>query len=230
MPRTARITLPNHPHHVVQRGHNRQPVFYSRSDRLAYLSNLVELKHELSCQVHAFCLMTNHVHLVVDPGFESESLGRFIQRLAIRHTMRLNKKHGRSGTLWEGRYRSSPVRSDRYLLACCRYVELNPVRAKLVKTPFEYAWSSCRAKIGLEQLDWLDLDHSYRSLSKDEVQRQSRYLHLLLSGISEDESKVIRRAIRRNDLIEDLSSVPIVSEACERSCYSYNSAQGLSLM
>jgi len=100
--------------------------------------------------------MTNHVHLVVDPGDNPESLGKRMKRLAGRQTRYVNRLEGRSGTLWEGRFRSSPIDTNAYLLACCRYVEMNPVRAGIRGDPADYPWSSCAAKTGKRRLDWLN--------------------------------------------------------------------------
>ena len=125
MPRCARLVLPNCPHHIIQRGHNRQVVFVGDDDYLYYLDNLQEWKSELECKVYAYCLMTNHVHLVIDPGDAPENLALLMKRVAGRQTCYVNKLEKRSGSLWEGRYKSSPINANEYLLACCRYVELN---------------------------------------------------------------------------------------------------------
>ena len=152
MPRMGRIILPRHPHHVVQRGHNRQAVFVDDGDYESYLSTLHEFKNECGVRVLSFCLMTNHVHLLLAPE-ESGGIGMLMKRLAGRHTRRHNRLEGRRGTLWEGRYKSSPVQSDNYLLACCRYIELNPVRARMVSSAEDYRWSSYRTRMGLDQCE-----------------------------------------------------------------------------
>lgn len=124
MPRTGRIVLPGYPHHVVQRGHNRQVVFATGEDFQHYLDDLRELRDRLDVRVHAYCLMTNHVHLLLAPGEDYGSgMARLMKALAGRATRYRNRLEGRSGTLWEGRYKSSPVQADRYLLACCRYID-----------------------------------------------------------------------------------------------------------
>ena len=147
MPRKARVILPNMPHHIVQRGHNRQVVFVEDQDYLYYLDNLSEWKAKLECKIYAFCLMTNHVHLVVDPGNDPNSLSLLMKRVAGRQTRLVNKLESRTGSLWESRFKSSAIETDRYLLACCRYVELNPVRAGMVSSPIDYRWSSYRYKV-----------------------------------------------------------------------------------
>jgi putative transposase len=164
MPRTARITLPNYPHHIIQRGHNRQSVFAGDDDYHYYLDNLAEWKEQLKSRVYAFCLMTNHVHLVVDPGEDPENPGRLMKRLAGRQTRFINRLEGRSGTLWEGRFKSSPIDSNDYLLACCRYVEMNPVFAGMYDDPAAYPWSSGRSRVADKTFAWLDDDPLYLGL------------------------------------------------------------------
>jgi len=131
MPRKARVVVPNTPHHLVQRGHNKQVVFVERQDYHYYLQNLREWKEKLTCKVYAYCLMTNHIHLIVDPGEEPDNLALLMKRVTGRQTRLVNYLEKRTGSLWEGRYKSSPIDTNEYLLACCRYVELNPVRAKM---------------------------------------------------------------------------------------------------
>jgi len=133
MPRRARIILSNTAHHIVQRGHNRQAVFIEDADYQYYLRTLREWKEELAIKVYGYCLMTNHVHLIIDPCEDRDNLGKLMKRLAGRQTRYVNYLERRSGSLWEGRYKSSPIETDTYLLACCRYVELNPVKAGMVK-------------------------------------------------------------------------------------------------
>ncbi|MDH0650342.1 transposase, partial [Pseudomonas sp. GD03858] len=132
MPRMGRVLLPHYPHHIVQRGHNRQVVFAEDTDFQRYLTDLRDLKDAFDVKVYAYCLMTNHVHLLLAPGDSCAGLSQLMKTLAARMTRYRNRLEGRSGTLWESRYKSSIVQSDTYLLACCRYIELNPVRARLV--------------------------------------------------------------------------------------------------
>jgi putative transposase len=119
MPRRARIAVAHYPHHLVQRGHNRRAVFVTDRDRLTYLETLREFRAELGgLKIYGYCLMTNHVHLIVDPGDDSTNLGLLMKRLAGRHARRINRLERRTGTSWEGRFKCSPIESDRYLLAC----------------------------------------------------------------------------------------------------------------
>jgi REP-associated tyrosine transposase len=203
VPRTARLLLPYTPHHVVQRGHNRASVFATPADHAAYLDSLREWKCRLGVRVHAYCLMTNHVHLVLTPGDDTAAVGALMRRLAGRFTRRVNALEGRTGTLWEGRYKASPIQSEGYLLACTRYVELNPVRAGLVADPGAYRWSSYRVRTGGSGLGWLDADECYLALGTTYAQRASVYAAFVAAGVSDDERAFIRSAARRNQLTGD---------------------------
>ena len=145
MPRQARVIVPGLPHHIVQRGHNKQPVFIEDRDFQYYLDNLQEWKHTLGLEVFSYCLMTNHVHLVVKATDELTAIPQLMKRLAGRQTRFVNKLEQRTGSLWEGRYKISPIDTDHYLLSCCRYVELNPVKAGMVDAAEHYPWSSYAA-------------------------------------------------------------------------------------
>lgn len=167
MPRQARVIVPGLPHHIVQRGHNRQPVFVERRDFEYYLANLQEWKQVYGLEVFSYCLMTNHIHLIVRASDNLSAIPQLMKRLAGRQTRFVNAMEGRSGSLWEGRYKISPIDTDPYLLACCRYVELNPVKAGMVRQPAEYEWSSYRARTGLGRCDWLDEPDTFASLASD---------------------------------------------------------------
>jgi putative transposase len=200
MPRMGRPVLPNYPHHIVQRGHNRQVVFAEEGDFRRYLEDLRELKDAFGVQVYAYCLMTNHVHLLLAPGEAVAGLGQLMKALAARMTRYRNRLERRSGTLWESRYKSSPVQTDQYLLACCRYIELNPVRAKMVATPEAYAWSSYRMRMGRMDADWLDRDPCYLELGPSEAVRQARYARFVREAIPAGEWELIQEALQRGQL------------------------------
>lgn len=211
MPRTARLVFPNHPHHIIHRGHNRQPVFMSDDDYLYYLDNLYEWKTKLQCRLYAYCLMTNHVHLIVDPGEKEESLAKLMKRVAGRQTRYVNKLGKRTGTLWEGRYKSSPISADGYLMACSRYIELNPVRACLVDHPGNYRWSSYAEKTG-ENHAMVDADPFYLGLSDNVEKRKVKYEEWVLSAIPEGEWDLIRSATQRGQLTGSSEFYDIVAE------------------
>jgi putative transposase len=148
MPRQTRLVIPGVAMHVIQRGNDRAACFRERSDYLLYLLHLHELTRKFACEVHAYCLMTNHVHLLLTPSSDDGCIS-LMRELGQRYVQHFNRRHGRTGTLWEGRYRSCLVESARYVLACYRYIELNPVRAALAPQPGLYAWSSYPGNTGL---------------------------------------------------------------------------------
>lgn len=174
MPRRPRIHLDGVPLHIVQRGHNRQPCFFAIADYLAYLEWLGEAARKSGCQVHAYALMTNHVHLLVSPG-DAQSVSRMMVALGRQYVPYVNAVYQRSGTLWEGRYKSSLVQTDVYLLACMRYIELNPVRAGMCPDPADYRWTSYRANALGEAQSWLTPHPLYASLGHDEPSRLAAY-------------------------------------------------------
>ena len=200
MPRNARIVITGYPHHIVQRGHNRQAVFISDDDYLFYLDNLREWKEKFGCKVYAYCLMTNHVHLIIDPGADERNLALLMKRVAGRQTRYVNKLAKRTGSLWEGRYKSSTISTNEYLLACCRYVELNPVRAGIVADPKDYRWSSYRSKIGKQKEEWLDFDPCYMGLAGNQKKRAERYREWVNGTILEGEWELIRQSLQRGQL------------------------------
>jgi putative transposase len=201
MPRTGRFVITGYPHHVIQRGHNRQEVFTSDEEYLYYLDNLGEWKERLGCRIYAYCLMATHVHLVVDPGERGANLALLMKRLAGRQTRFMNSRQHWTGTLWEGRYKSSPISADDYLLACSRYVELNPVRAGIVADPAAYRWSSCADKVQGGGFAWLDRDPVYLGLGVTAEERQARYRQLMLDAVDADEMQLMRQSIQRGGLI-----------------------------
>ncbi len=200
MPRPLRILLPNTPHHIVQRGHNRQAVFVGDDDYNYYRDNLIHFKKEFVCRVYAYCLMTNHVHLVVDPGNDPESISKLMKRVAGRQTRYVNKLEGRSGSLWEGRFKSSIISTVEYLPACCRYIDLNPLRAGIVAVPGEYRWSSYHCKAEGKNDPVVDYDESYLSLGKKKQDRQAAYAQYVCDTVPEGEIKLIRDALQRGQL------------------------------
>lgn len=170
MPRTGRVVLPNYPHHVVQRGHNRQVMFANACDFEYYLSNLRELKEALGVRVYAYCLMTNHVHLLLEPVDTTSSLVQLTKALAARMTRYRNSLEGRSGTLWESRYKPSVIQAESYLLAGSRYIELNPVRAHRVPGAESYPWSSYRQRvIEPAENNWPDVDPCHQALGTTRI-------------------------------------------------------------
>ena len=156
MPRQARVVIPGMPHHITQRGNNRQDVFFVDEDRIAYLDLLREQCEKYAVRVLGYCLMTNHVHLVATPAQE-DSLNMAVGRTHFIYTQYINRLHGRSGHLWQGRFYSCPMDAG-YAVAAMRYIERNPIRARITRVPWTYRWSSAGAHTGgLDQAQVLDL-------------------------------------------------------------------------
>ncbi len=141
MPRRSRIILANVPQHIIQRGNNCTACFYADEDYVRYLDWLKEYANKTDCQIHAYVLMTNHVHLLASTN-TTEAIGAMMKALSQRYVQYINRSYKRSSTLWEGRFKSCPTQAETYLLACQRYIELNLARANMVQHPAEYRWSS----------------------------------------------------------------------------------------
>lgn len=196
MPRRARVTVAGVPHHVVQRGHNREATFFADEDYLAYLHSLKEGAQRYHCAIHAYALMTNHVHLLVTPANE-DGLSRLMRYLGSRYVQYVNFVYQRRGTLWEGRFKSSLVDQEQYLLTCYRYIELNPVRASMVEQPQDYRWSSY-AKHALGKLDDLIDDHPiYVALGRTAEARIEAYRALFRHQLDEAELMEIRTSLNK---------------------------------
>ena len=148
MPRVARKVYIGYPHHIVQRGNNKQRVFKDYKDRLFYLCQLRKYSWECDCKVHAYCLMPNHIHLLLVPS-QQESLAKIMQKLNLSYTQYINRKYNRSGRLWESRFFSSQIDKESYLWSVCRYIEQNPLRAGITSKVIEYRWSSAKINCGL---------------------------------------------------------------------------------
>lgn len=184
MPRPSRICAPGIPLHIVQRGNNREKCFLERRDFLRYLGFLANSKKKYGARLHAYALMTNHVHLLITPNFEN-SASRLMQNVGSAYVQSFNRIHSRTGTLWEGRFRSFPISSEEYLLACYRYIELNPVQAGIVQSPDEYPWSSYRANALGAANKLLDPSESWLSLGQNTVMRCQTYRKLFDTAVDD---------------------------------------------
>jgi len=202
MPRRPRITIPSVPVHLIQRGNNRQACFYAREDYQNFLQWLKEYARETECAVHSYVLMTNHVHLLVTPAKRS-SAGTLMKRLGQRYVQYINRTYKRSGTLWEGRFRSCIAQQERYLLICQKYIELNPVRAGLVKHPGEYPWSSYRANAQGEESDFLSQHPLFMNLGRTCAARLAAYRALFRSALAPGIADEIRNATNGNYALGD---------------------------
>lgn len=195
MPRRRRILLADYPLHIVQRGINREPCFFADEDYQCYLHWLEEAAHDCGCAVHAYVLMTNHVHLLVTPS-KPGAPSRLMQSVGRRYVQYVNRFYRRTGSLWEGRYKSSVVQAESYLLACMRYIELNPVQAEMVQDPGQYRWSSYRAN-GLGQPDTrLSAHPLYLALHTDAQFRHQNYRALFRPQLNEEAASEIREALK----------------------------------
>jgi len=193
MPRQSRYIVPEVAAHIIQRGNNRIACFREDSDYLTYLFHLRQLAAKLSVKVHAYCLMTNHIHLLLTPGSSQDCIA-LMRDLGQRYVQYFNRRYERSGTLWEGRYRSCITESARYVLACYRYIELNPVRARMVQRPREYPWSSHAANIG-ELADAGIVPHAeFDALGCDNITRRTAYRALFEDGLADSLVSAIREA------------------------------------
>ena len=196
MPRKPRFVLPGEPQHVIIRGVNREPIFYTEADYHYYLSKLKEATSKHGCACHAYVLMTNHVHLLLTPETEC-SISKAIQVLGRYYVQYFNYTYGRTGTLWEGRYKSTLVDSEQYLLTCYRYIELNPVRAQMVEHPSEYPWSSYQHNAVGREDALITAHYKYEELGGSEEKRQQGYRALFRTHISDRQLEEIRAAANK---------------------------------
>jgi putative transposase len=195
MARAARAVLIDYPLHVVQRGINRNACFFAEADYHLYLRYLAEFSTRFNCSVHAYCLMTNHVHLLLTPH-TAEGCALLMKNLGQCYVQGVNHRLGRSGTLWEGRFHSCLVTSERYVLACYRYIELNPTRAGMVAAPAEYRWSSYGANAEGQRDGLLRSHAAYDRLGLEAEQRARAYRAMCEEAVPMLVVDEIRKATR----------------------------------
>jgi putative transposase len=197
MPRLPRLSVPSYPQHITQRGNNRQPSFLAADDYRFYLTCLGEALSKYRVQLHAYVLMTNHVHLLMTPS-DAAGAGHVMQSVGRRYVQRFNQRYGRSGTLWEGRYHSSLVQDQHYLLSCHGYIELNPVRAGMVDKPDNYPWSSYAAN-ALGSPDPLLTPHlEYLGLGRSDSERRTAYRQMVGTFVPNELLETIRDCTNGN--------------------------------
>lgn len=215
MPRRARLLVPGVPLHLIQRGNNRSACFYAEEDYLFYLDNL-KLQAELhGCAVHAWCLMTNHVHLLVTPS-KPESASLMMKGLGQRFVQYINRTYDRSGTLWEGRFRSCLLQEEDYVLACYRYIEMNPVRAGMVEHPAEYRWSSYGANAHGLPSAIIEANPLYTQLGETDDLRASAYRELFRYQLDPGLVDQIRSATNGNYALGNARFASEVEQALGR--------------
>lgn len=202
MARLPRYVLPGQPQHVIHRGNNHQAVFASDGDYRYFLECLGEAAKKHQCDIHAYVLMTNHVHLLVTPHTEA-GIGKMMQSLGRRYVQYFNYTYQRTGTLWEGRYRATLVDAERYLLSCYRYIELNPVRAEMVEHPRDYPWSSYRCHADGHD-DSLVTDHElYLTLHRNAEERCKAYRALFRTRLDAETVNDIRNTLNTGWVLGD---------------------------
>lgn len=196
MARQPRYTIPGYPQHIIQRGNNKQICFMQDDDYRVYLDKMKQYALQHGVAIHAFVLMTNHVHMLLTPEYEN-SISLFMQALGRFYVQHINKTYNRTGTLWEGRYRATLVDSDNYFLAVSRYIELNPVRAAMVVHPAGYPWSSFHANALGKNIQLWQPHQSYLALGNSNEQRQQAYLGLFKQPLAAKALDEIRYATQK---------------------------------
>lgn len=211
MARLPRLTITGYPHHVILRGNNRQEIFRDQADYERMLELLFAHSRASKVDIHAYVLMGNHLHLLLTPQ-EDLAVSKMMQAVGRGYVQAFNKAHGRTGTLWEGRYRSTLIQTDLYLLACMAYIDLNPVRAHLVDLPERYAWSSYGHYVG-QRVDRLITPHAlYWALGNTPFAREAAYAELVHAGISADQQGALTSAtlsgwaLGDSEFIQDLQT------------------------
>lgn len=190
MARLPRLTLAHYAHHVIQRGNDRQVIFRDQRDHERMLEMLAEQAKKFDVAVHGYVLMPNHFHLLATPA-TADGLPLMMQAVGRSYVRWFNQRHGRTGTLWEGRYRSTLIETERYLLACMVYIDLNPERAGLAADPAQWPWSSCASHLGL-RVDPLVTPHALQwALGNTPFAREAAYRELLHAGIGRAEREAL---------------------------------------
>jgi putative transposase len=197
MPRRARLSIPGIPWHIIQRGNNHSVCFHAEEDYQLYLHYLDEFAARFGCAIHAYVLMTNHVHLLLTPQ-RTDSAALLMKNLGQRYVQYINHTYRRSGTLWEGRFRSCLTQAEDYVLACYRYIELNPVRAGMVMRPQDYRWSSYHANALGKASRFVVPQAEYLRLGRDDAVRQEAYRALFKAHLDEEVVVQIRSATNGN--------------------------------
>jgi putative transposase len=215
MARLPRLTLPGYPHHIIQRGNNRQAIFSDAPDFELLLGLVDEHARKQHVSVHGYVLMSNHFHLLATPETQ-EGIPQMMQSIGRRYVRHYNQRHVRTGTLWEGRYKSTLIQAERYLLACMIYMDLNPVRAGMVADPAEYPWSSYQHYIG-RRADKLITPHPlYWELGNTPFARDEAYGAMVRAGISDQQNQALTDATLRGWALGEPDYVADLQRRTER--------------
>ena len=215
MARLPRLTVPGYPYHIIQRGNNRQAIFANASDRELLLDLLTESAGKFGVAVHAYVLMDNHFHLLVTPQ-SADSLPGMMQAVGRRYVRHFNATQGRSGTLWEGRYKSALVQTDRYLLACMVYIDLNPVRSGLVAQAQDYPWSSHGHYAGLRTDKLVSAHPLFWELGNTPFARESGYRRMVQAGITAQQQAGLTQSVLSGWALGDPDFVAGLQKTTER--------------
>jgi putative transposase len=202
MARLPRLVFPGVPVHIIQRGNNHTATFHSASDFERYRDTLFRASRKFRCAIHAYVFMDNHVHLLITPD-DDHGPSRMMQAIGRQYVRYVNTRHHRTGTLWEGRFRSAVVDSDRYFFTCARYLELNPVRARMVDDPNQYGWSSHRHNAYGETDPLVTTHRLYDMLAANPVNRQAVYRALFRNPLEQEQLELIRQATNRGTALGD---------------------------
>lgn len=212
MARLPRLILPGQPHHVILRGNNRQAIFFSDLDRQHLLATLGEVAAQYGVAIHAYVLMDNHLHLLLTPQ-STEALSRLMQSLGRRYVGWFNARHHRSGTLWEGRFRAGLIEGERHLLACMRYIELNPVRAGLCIGAAQWPWSSAAHHLGLARSALVTEHEMYWSLGNTPFEREHAYREFIGQGVpTAEQTRFTEAALRGRPVASEAFLKPFAGE------------------
>jgi putative transposase len=215
MARLPRLTVPGYAHHIIQRGNNRQAIFTNPSDYELLLELLAENARKFRVAVHAYVLMSNHFHLLATPE-TVEGIPQLMQAVGRRYVRNYNLRQGRTGTLWEGRYKSNLIQTERYLLACMVYMDLNPVRAGMVADPADYRWSSHQHYVG-RHADRLVTPHPlYWELGNTPFARDQAYAELVQAGVSQDAQRALTDSALRGWALGEPDYVAELQRRTER--------------
>ena len=215
MARLPRLSLPGQPHHVIQRGNNRQAIVSDAADRERLLALWAEQAPRFGVALHAYMLMDNHFHLLVTPS-TAEALPQFMQAVGRSYVRGFNDRHGRSGTLWEGRYRATVLQAERYLLPCMVYMDLNPVRAGLTSEAREHPWSSHHHYAGLRTDRFLSPHPIYWTLGNTPFAREAAYSELVRQGIGARDQLLLTEATLQGWAAGDTAFVGALQQATPR--------------
>ncbi len=215
MARLPRLTVPGYPHHVIQRGNNRQAIFSGPPDYRTLLALLEENAKKFSVALHAYVLMDNHFHLLATPS-TADGLPLMMQAVGRRYVRYFNDSQQRSGTLWEGRYRSTLIETERYLLACMAYIDLNPVRAGIAREAKDYPWSSHGHYVGLRS-DRMVTPHSlFWAMGNTPFAREKAYGELVDAGISRQQQQALTTSVLGGWALGDENFVTNLQKRTER--------------